>query len=240
MKDMDEWVEWMTLNPELAEKYYPEIMEGLTERIKKWDSFRTALIIQKLPNHFPKWKTEIENFFGIKRTKMILQYIDLIKIVLIESKYTSEIEQIAVESVRAELTEQLEYWERELITSPPQQSETKTDKLKEHLTKYGFFELLKIKQLSEQNKQDLIDLIIKNKMPYGIAMFDFLGFCEYLDREQGTKYKANNILSRLFNEKAKDGTSAKHYRRSLIKFTTPRYKAGEYKDIVQKDYNELK
>jgi len=198
MKDMDEWVEWMTLNPELAEKYYPEIMEGLTERIKNWDSFRTALIIQKLPNLFPKWKTEIENFFGIKRTKMILQYIDLIKIVLIESKYNSEIEQIAVESVRAELTEQLEYWERELITSPPQQSETKTDKLKEQLTKYGFFELLKIKQLSEQNKQDLIDLIIKNKMPYGIAMFDFLGFCEYLDKEQGTKYKADNILSRLF------------------------------------------
>ena len=123
---------------------------------------------------------------------------------------------------------------------PTQQAETKADKLNAQLSKYGFFELPKIKQLSEQNKQDLIDLIIKNKMPYGIAMFDFLGFCEYLDREQGTKYKADNILSRLFNEKAKDGTSAKHYRRSLIKFTTPRYKAGEYKDIVQKDYEELK
>ncbi len=121
-----------------------------------------------------------------------------------------------------------------------QQAENKSDKLNTQLSKYGFFELPKIKQLSEQNKQNLIDLIIKNKMPYGIAMFDFLGFCEYLDREQGTKYKADNILSKLFNEKAKDGTSAKHYRRSLIKSTSPRYKAGDYKDIVQKDYKELK
>lgn len=76
-------------------------------------------------------------------------------------------------------------------------------------------------------------------MPYGIAMFDELGFCDYLDNEQGTKYKANTILSRLYNEKAKDGTSSKHYRRSLIR-PTKRYKAGEYKETVKKDYQKLK
>jgi hypothetical protein len=122
---------------------------------------------------------------------------------------------------------------------PPEQSETKTDKLKVKLGNYGFFELPKVKQLSEPNKQRLVELISKNLMPYGIAMFDYLGFCEYLDREQGTKYKADNILSKLFNEKAKDGTSAKHYRRSLIK-PLPRYKAGEYKQTVKTDYQKLK
>lgn len=120
-----------------------------------------------------------------------------------------------------------------------QQTETKTDKLKAELGKYGFFKLPMVKQLSEPNKQSLIELISKNKMPYGIAMFDYLGFCEYLDREQGTKYKTDNILSKLFNENAKDGSSAKHYRRSLIKPTT-RYKADEYKEIVKIDYQKLK
>lgn len=123
---------------------------------------------------------------------------------------------------------------------PTQQPENKADKLKNQLSKYGFFELPKVNLLSENNRKVLIDLISKNQMPYGIAMFDFLGFCEYLDIQQGTKYKADLILSRFFNEKAKDGTSAKHYRRSLIKFTTSRYKAGDYKDTVQRNYEELK
>jgi hypothetical protein len=127
MKNIDEWVEWMTLNPELAEKYYPEIMRGLTERIKSSEPFFTALIIQKLPEHFPNWKNEAEKHFGIKRTKIIQEYIDLIKVVLIEYEYPSEIEQKAVESVRAELTEQLKYWNRELKAFPPHQTETKTE-----------------------------------------------------------------------------------------------------------------
>ena len=113
------------------------------------------------------------------------------------------------------------------------------DKLKAELGKYGFFELPKVKQLSEPNKEKLVELISSKPMPYGIAMFDNLGFCEYLDREQGSKYKTDQILSRLYNEGAKDGTSAKHYRRSLIK-PTPRYNAREYKEIVITDYEQLK
>lgn len=116
VKNIDEWVEWMARNPQLAEKYYPELMQGLTERIKNSEPFLTALIIQKIPVYFPTWKKEAEQYFGITRTKMIQGYIDLIKTVLIEYEYPTEIEQEAVESVRAELTEQLEYWENELIS----------------------------------------------------------------------------------------------------------------------------
>jgi primosomal protein N' len=116
MKNIDEWVEWMTRNPELAEKYYPKIMQGLKERIKRSEPYFTALIIQKLPDHFPNWKKEAEEHFGIKRTKTIQGYIDLINAVLIEYEYPSEIEQKAVESVRAELTEQLEYWNKQIDT----------------------------------------------------------------------------------------------------------------------------
>jgi hypothetical protein len=132
MKNIDEWVEWMTRNPELAEKYYPELMQGLSERIKNSEPYLTALIIQKLPDHFPKWKTEAEQYFGIKKTKVIQGYINLINAVLTEYEYCTEIEQQAVESVRAELTEQLEYWNIELKALPPQPisvNESRTKKL---------------------------------------------------------------------------------------------------------------
>jgi hypothetical protein len=118
-------------------------------------------------------------------------------------------------------------------------TETRTDRFKTELTKYHFFELSKVKQLSEPNQQNLIELLSNNKMPYGIAMFDELGFCEFLDKELGTKYKTDKILSRLYNPKAKDGTSAKHYRRSLVK-VSDRYKAGEHKETVKSDYEKLK
>jgi hypothetical protein len=241
MKDMDEWVEWMTLNPELAEKYYPEIMDGLTERIKNWDSFRTALIIQKLPNHFPKWKTEIENFFGVKRTKMISQYIDLIKIVLFENRYPNEIEQIAVESVRAELTEQLEYWESQLTPSLLQQSETKSDKLKAQLSEYGFFELLKVKQLSEPTKQSLVELISSNGLPYNIAMFDFLGFIRHLKAEHfTTDYKLFKAVAIWFEVSARSVKGNVYVLNEKSNENRTRYTADQQKKKVQKDYEELK
>lgn len=120
MKNIKNWVEWMTRNPELAEKYYPETMQGLTDRIKESEPFLMALIIQKLPDHFPKWKTEANQYFGIKRTKMIQGYIELINTVLFEYEYSNEIEQNAVENIKPELTEQLEYWVNELKALPPQ------------------------------------------------------------------------------------------------------------------------
>lgn len=120
-----------------------------------------------------------------------------------------------------------------------EKSVTKTVKLTDALKKLGFFGLEKVKELSEHSKLKLVELLCTNPMPYGIAMFDELGFCAYLDNEQGANYKANIILSRLYNEKAKDGTSAKHYRRSLIK-PLERYKACEYKETVRNAYQNLK
>lgn len=121
----------------------------------------------------------------------------------------------------------------------PEILQTKTDKLKTSLFSYGFFELPMVKKLSETNRDKLVELLSSNQMPYGIAMFDELGFCEYLDKEKGTKFKANIIISRLYNEKAKDGTSSRHLRNSLIK-PSDRYNAGNYKETVKKDYQNLK
>ena len=418
MKNIDEWVEWMTLNPELAEKYYPEIMQGLTERIKSSEPFLTALIIQKLPDHFPNWKTEAEKHFGIKRTKMIRGYIDLIKAVLIEYEYPSEIEQKAVESVRAELTEQLKYWGKQIDTRfwlttffekqeqtkhpyksfkweienngcfkvktetdtvkiytpelaviftskelparnmdtqtettingwdylntyieaykegeqyfetefkvspttlyganaeqyvrdihlnffhvqhtganegwgyvkkqyplilthkavkefgyysgivnkveeqvkkyprlfatfdkcehnlPPQQNETKTDKLKAELGKYGFFELSKVKQLSEPNKQSLIELISTNNLPYSIAMIEYLGFLKYLKAEHlKADYKLFKEVSKWFDVTDRAVKGNIYVLNEFSKENRTRYTADQQKQTVQKDYEKLK
>jgi hypothetical protein len=102
-----------------------------------------------------------------------------------------------------------------------------------------FLELKMVKILTVKKKDKLIELIFTKKMPYAIAMFDYLGFCDFLDNEKGTKYKANEIISRMFNDIAKDGTSAKHYRRSLIK-PSERYNSHKFKETVIKDYQKLK
>jgi hypothetical protein len=125
------------------------------------------------------------------------------------------------------------------LFASPSILETKTQRLKSALAEVGFFDLPMVKILSESNKLKLVELIELNKMPYGIAMLDYLNFLTYLDKSQGTKKRANLIVSRLFNEKAKDDTSAKHYRSSLVK-PKPRYNASEYKQTVISDYQKLK
>lgn len=125
------------------------------------------------------------------------------------------------------------------LFASPSILETKTQRLKSALAEVGFFDLPMVKILSESNKLKLVELIELNKMPYGIAMLDYLNFLTYLDKSQGAKKRANLIVSRLFNEKAKDDTSAKHYRSSLVK-PKPRYNASEYKQTVISDYQKLK
>lgn len=160
MKNISELVEWIILNPELAKRYYPELMQGLTERIKNSEPFLTAIIIQKLPDHFPKWKTDAEQYFGIKRTKTIQGYIKLINTVLTEYEYPTEIEQKAVESVKAELTEQLKYWRNELKALPPHQTKTITEQtnrptIKAYAIMHVYLAMFNGQPVTQQNKNIL-------------------------------------------------------------------------------------
>lgn len=133
---------------------------------------------------------------------------------------------------RNEIVERLQF-----LNSQP--IRVKADILKENLQKGGFFNLEKVQSLSEIGQNELIKLLSDNEMPYGIAMFDYLGFCVFLDKEKGTKYKTNHFLSKLYNKKAKDGTQAKHYRNSLIN-NKSRYTSYLHKETVAKDYEQLK
>jgi hypothetical protein len=144
--------------------------------------------------------------------------------------------------LKKHIAEQLEYIERNNITVkalPPQQ--TKTDKLKAELGKYGFFELLKVKQLSEPNKQSLVELISTNDLPYSIAMVEYLGFIKHLKAEHfTTDYKLFKAVANWFEvaERAVKGNI--YVLNEFSKENRTRYTADQQKQTVQKNYEALK
>lgn len=126
---------------------------------------------------------------------------------------------------------------------PPQPIKTKADILKEQLSQYGFFELEKVKTLSEQSKVSIIEKIAESGLPYAIAMFDYLQFIPYLEKKHfDSKYKLNREVSKWFNSD-KEGRAVKGNISSLLKNTTEnkdRYTAYKHKENVIKDYELLK
>lgn len=131
----------------------------------------------------------------------------------------------------------------EIQALPPQQTETKTDKLKAELGKYGFFELPMVKQLSEPNKQILVDLISTNGLPYSIAMFEYLGFLMHIENKHfKTKYSLNKEVAKWFNSD-KEGRAVKGNISSLSDYSTEnksKYTAHTHKETVKTDYQKLK
>jgi len=129
------------------------------------------------------------------------------------------------------------------VLLPPQPKRTKVEVLKDKLSEYGFFELEKIKLLSEQNQNLIINNISSNGLPYAIAMFDFLLFIPYLEKNHfDSKYKLNIEISKWFNS-SKDGRAVKGNISSLLNNTTEnkkRYTAHKHKETVVNDYEELK
>lgn len=126
---------------------------------------------------------------------------------------------------------------------PPQPIKTKADILKEQLSQYGFFELEKVKTLSEQSKVSIIEKIAESGLPYAIAMFDYLQFIPYLEKKHfDSKYKLNRAVSKWFDSD-KEGRAVKGNISSLLKNTTEnkdRYTAYKHKENVIKDYELLK
>jgi hypothetical protein len=123
----------------------------------------------------------------------------------------------------------------------PHQTETKTDKLKIELGKYGFFELSKVKQLSEPNKQRLTELISTNDLPYSIAMFEYLGFLKYLKAEHfKTDYKLFKAVASWFEVAERTVKGNIHVLNEFSKENRTRYTADQQKQTVQKNYEVLK
>lgn len=138
------------------------------------------------------------------------------------------------------LFKKIEDCEHDLL---PKQVETKTDKLKAELGKFGFFEMHKVKQLPEPNKHRLVELIGTKGLPYSIAMFDFLGFLKYIENEHfNSKYKLNKEIAKWFNSD-KEGRAVKGNISSLSEYSKEdknKYTAHTHKETVKNDYRKLK
>lgn len=129
----------------------------------------------------------------------------------------------------------------EIQCLPTQQTGTKADKLKAQLSEYGFFELPKVKQLSETKKQSLIEFICSNNLPYTIAMLDFLGFLKHLKTEHfTTDYKLFQAVAIWFEVSARTIKGNVYVLNEKSSEDRTRYTADQQKKKVQKDYEELK
>lgn len=135
----------------------------------------------------------------------------------------------------------IKYKREQYQFNPLSSKESKTDKLKTCLTQYSFFDLHMVKQLTPTNQEKLVELLIANGLPYSIAMFDYIGFIKYLDKEHfKSSYKRNRAISNWFDSD-KDGRAVRGYVNSML--TNPekgRYKAHLHKEKVQKDFQTLK
>jgi len=122
--NIDIWMDWMCNNQDIAEKEYPEMMELVREMVRETPSFYTASIIEKIPENFYKWKSDIENCLASTREKKIKSYIELINLLLYELKFDNDIINNAVEKIRPELLEMEAYFTNLLVKPPKQQTKT--------------------------------------------------------------------------------------------------------------------
>ncbi len=126
-----------------------------------------------------------------------------------------------------------------LINKTTEPEKTNGQYLSERLSKYGFFELEKVKSLSQESQFALIELLAVNKMPYNVAMLDFLGFIDQIQKKYSrTLDKRNSIISKIFDSD-KDGRTIKGLINSLHKPEQSRYTAHLHRQTVQNDYQKL-
>lgn len=204
-ENIDEWVRWLCNNTELAEKHYPLLVSDLKERIQNTQPFKTANIIQKLPEHFTTWKTKINKHSGKYREKRIKEQITLLNSVLNEWQYSTEIEQQAVESILPYITEQLEYWKSELTALSSQQTGKKKP---EQETPKTFEELFYNNELVKP----CIDILKEVEPPLIDMEHNYIGklkgiICVWIDelQRQGIvkHYSDRKIFALLISQKIK-------------------------------------
>jgi hypothetical protein len=119
----------------------------------------------------------------------------------------------------------------------------RAENLRSNVLEFGFFELPKVKCLSESNKEELVNLISTKRMPYSIAMIDYLEFLKHLEKEHfKTKDKLHEKVATWFNL-GKNKRAVKGNINVLSEHSTDnktRYTSYLHKETVKKDYQKLK
>jgi hypothetical protein len=117
------------------------------------------------------------------------------------------------------------------------------EKINSELKKHRFSDLEKVGKLSKKGQDELINLLTSKDIAFVVAMFDFLGYFTFLEKEFYTsKEKTNKIVSSWFNSDI-DGRAIKGNRNVLIpnsKENKASYQAHLHKEEVEKQYLQLK
>ncbi len=197
-ENMESFVEWLCRNPYLAEKEYPEITQGLKNRLKLSPPHETALIIQKIPEQFNLWRNEVNELYGITKKKKITQYIELLNLVL-DSEYSTIVENEAVEHIRDEILEQLQYWKLEYnkFDTSATEEEGKKDKIKPKCRSYSLLYFI----LIEKKIETSFDLRPEGKIKSIKTLTDKLGIDATQFRKELDSFHKPNTRINIRNEK---------------------------------------
>jgi hypothetical protein len=122
-----------------------------------------------------------------------------------------------------------------------EQIQTKSEKFYQKLSEHGFFDLDKVKSLSKSSQKNLFEIVSNKGIGYKIAMFDFVGFLNHLEREY---FPSKNVLQKQISswlESDKDGRTVRGHMNALVKQpdSNDRYKSYIYKEQVRKHYESL-
>lgn len=123
------------------------------------------------------------------------------------------------------------------------QIETKAERFGREVTQYGFLDLPKVACLTEESQAKLIEKITGQKVPYAVAMFNYLGFIKHLqDHHVKTKDQLYRKISKLLDSDI-DGRAVKGNIASLSTYSEEnkeRYTAYQHTETVKNDYEALK
>jgi len=109
-------------------------------------------------------------------------------------------------------------------------------RLREKLTEYGFFTLEKTKVLGEEKRNKILVELVKEKLPFWIALFDLVGYKDYLESFYQSGALSLGDIHRMIQawyspEADADGRNVRHHWNSPIK--------AETKEAAEEFYEKL-
>lgn len=130
-----------------------------------------------------------------------------------------------------------------LKSAPEKPEETKQEIFERMVSKYGFFDLPKTEKLEPSAKNELVQKIIENGIPYAVAMLDYLDFFKHLQNQYfSSKFKLHREVSKWFNSD-KEGRAIKGNMNVLSEFSKEdrkKYTSFQHVEKVKSDYLNLK
>lgn len=116
----------------------------------------------------------------------------------------------------------------------------KIERLNIELSKYGCWELEMTKELSDEQKEKFLTLLVINDLPYQIAMLEFIGFIGAFQRNYcKTKGESFDKLSSILNKSSRTiGGNIRSF--NPHSNDRDKYSAYQHIDDVTRDFNSLK